>query len=135
MKNFVIIEIGKNKIAFNIEQIHFIVRNNGIVSLPSSPSWLEGIISYRDKIVPVLNNKIKLKMENDNSEKKRILLCTLKDGTLIGINFDRYIGIERIDKTEEYNTKQTIKTDNEVIPVINADNLLKEEEIEFIKKI
>ena len=141
MESFLIVRIGSNKLGIKVKDIHFIVRNNGIVPLPDMPEWMEGVISYRDKVVPVLNNKERLNLKNSNENNKRIVLCTPKKDTLIGINVDQSIGIFKVEQDNVKKSKNkgaldsTINLKKEIIPVLNMEKLLTGEQIEFIKKL
>ncbi len=133
MEYFLLARIGKIRIAINIKNIHFVIRNNGIVNLPDTPESIEGIISFRDKVIPVLNNKSVLKMQNDNSERKRIVLYEFEKDLLFGINVDEYLEILKVDKK---NTKKmSIILKDEVIPIIDLKKLITEDEIELAKKV
>ncbi len=133
MEYFLLARIGKIRIAINIKNIHFVIRNNGIVYLPDTPESIEGIISFRDKVIPVLNNKAVLKMQNDNSERKRIVLYEYEKDLLFGINVDEYLEILKVDKK---NTKKmSIILKDEVIPIIDLKKLITEDEIEIAKKV
>ncbi len=130
MQTLLIARIGKNNIAIDIKYIHFIIRNNGIVKLPHMPDWMEGIISYRDRVIPVFNNKQKFGFENDSGERKRIILVEAQENTLFGINIDQYFGIE---KANENGT--TLKLKDNLVSVIDVEKLIDDKEVEFAKKL
>ncbi len=132
MESFLVGRIGDKKIAINVNQIHFVIRNNGIVEVPDMPEWMSGIISFRDKIVPVINNEVKLKIKNDKTERKRIVLCQT-NSTLIGLNLDEFLEIKKVNERDGRGV--ALKLENEIIPIVNPDNLLTEEEIEFAEKL
>lgn len=133
MESFLIARIGNKKIAISIKFIHFVIRNNGVVEVPDMPDWMEGVITFRDKIIPVLNNEKKLKMKNDTNEKKRIVLCEIEKNLFFGLNIDEYLDIKKFDKKDI--KKLTVKAGEEVIPIVNFKKILTEEEIELAKKI
>ncbi len=130
MESYLIVRIGSNKLGINVKDIHFVIRNNGIVPLPDMPDWMDGIISFRDKIIPVLNNKTKLKLKNGKEAGKRIILCSVGNNALIGVNVDESIAVLK-DKEIDL----TLNLDGEIIPVLNIKNILTGEQIEFIKKL
>ncbi len=133
MESFLIARIGDKKIAISIKFIHFVIRNNGIVDVPDMPDWMEGVITFRDKVIPVLNNEKKLKIKNDTSEKKRIVLCEVEKDLFFGLNIDEYLEIKKFDKKDI--KKLTLKAGEEVIPIVNLKKIITEEEIELAKKI
>lgn len=133
MESFLIARIGNKKIAISIKFIHFVIRNNGVVEVPDMPDWMKGVITFRDKIIPVLNNEKKLKMKNDTNEKKRIVLCEIEKNLFFGLNIDEYLDIKKFDKKDI--KKLTVKAGEEVIPIVNFKKILTEEEIELAKKI
>ena len=133
MESFLIARIGDKKIAISIKFIHFVIRNNGIVDVPDMPDWMKGVITFRDKVIPVLNNEKKLKIKNDTSEKKRIVLCEVEKDLFFGLNIDEYLEIKKFDKKDI--KKLTLKAGEEVIPIVNLEKIITEEEIELAKKI
>lgn len=133
MESFLFARIGEKKIAINIQQIHFVIRNNGIVKIPDMPDWMEGVVTFRDRVIPVVNNQKKLELKNDKTAKKRIVLCEVKSGIFLGFNIDEYIVIKKVDEKDL--NKLTIKLNNEIIAVIDLKSLLTEEEIELAEKI
>ncbi len=133
MESFLVARIGNTKIALNIKNIHFVIRNNGIVKVPDMPDGIDGIISFRDKVIPILSNKKKLNVENDGNEKKRIVLCEVEKNLFFGINVDEYLEIIKVEKKQT--KKLTLKVKNEVIPVVELKKIVSEEEIEVAKRI
>ncbi len=133
MESFLVARIGNTKIALNIKNIHFVIRNNGIVKVPDMPDGIDGIISFRDKVIPILSNKKKLNVENDSNEKKRIVLCEVEKNLFFGINVDEYLEIIKVEKKQT--KKLTLKVKNEVIPVVELKKIVSEEEIEVAKRI
>ncbi|MBI4690627.1 MAG: chemotaxis protein CheW [Nitrospirae bacterium] len=71
-----------------ISQVHEIIRVGNITIVPNSPSYMEGVINLRGKVLPVLNLRKRLKLsERDMSKASRIIVTEVGD-KVIGLLVD-----------------------------------------------
>ncbi|SDM33744.1 chemotaxis protein CheW [Halarsenatibacter silvermanii] len=93
-KQFVTFKIGTENYGILIEQVKEIIRPKRITQVPNTEEYVIGVINLRGQIVPVLNIKKKLRLEQevedsarDMQEEDRIITVELED-SLIGIKVD-----------------------------------------------
>ncbi|WP_073255932.1 chemotaxis protein CheW [Caldanaerovirga acetigignens] len=71
----VIFGLGKELYGMDIFELKEIIRMAEITRIPKAPSFIEGVINLRGKIIPVIDLKKKLGIYgNENPEEKRILV-------------------------------------------------------------
>lgn len=71
-----------------ISQVQEIVRVGGITMVPNSPSYMEGVINLRGRVLPVLNLRKRLALpENAMSSASRIVVTEVGD-KVIGLLVD-----------------------------------------------
>lgn len=71
-----------------IYQVQEIVRVGAITMVPNAPSYMEGVISLRGRVLPVLNLRKRLKLSaKDTSKASRIVVTEIAD-KVIGLLVD-----------------------------------------------
>ncbi len=71
-----------------IAQVQEIIRVGGITVVPNSPSYMEGVINIRGKILPVLNLRRKLSLPEAEATKDSRIVVTEVNGKLLGLLVD-----------------------------------------------
>lgn len=71
-----------------IEQVREVVRIYGITSVPNSPSYMEGVINLRGRVLPVLNLRNRLKLPARNVSKASRIIVTETGDKVIGLLVD-----------------------------------------------
>lgn len=92
----------KEEFAFRVSQIEEIRRRQRITMVPKMPNYVLGVTSLRGKVIPVIDLKTKLSLEDrpsDIDQSGKMLIIKGPKG-LIGAAIDRVIGVVRIAKTE-----------------------------------
>jgi purine-binding chemotaxis protein CheW len=125
-----------------IHQVQEIVRVGGITLVPNSPSYMEGVINLRGRVLPVLNLRKRLKLPlKDVSKASRIVVAEVGD-KVIGLLVD---GVSHVVKVSPENVQEApeevleVDTDyitgvgkikNRLIILLDLERLLKRENIE-----
>lgn len=73
--------------AVPITQVQEIIRNSKATRLPESPDFLEGIISLRGKVIPIINLKKRFNLDFENDDDSCSVLVEIGGGT-VGIMVD-----------------------------------------------
>ena len=97
--------------AFRVPEVEEIIRLQNITRVPSTPDYVRGITSLRGKIIPVIDLKTRLNLQDKSlsenrpsdspetqttkKEEKKILVIEGKKG-LIGAIIDKVIGVVRL---------------------------------------
>ncbi len=84
----VVFSIGKELYGVGIESVHEIVKVPDVTEVPDAPSFLEGVINLRGKIVPVVDLRKRMRLDGRERTKSSRVLITENDGRLVGLLVD-----------------------------------------------
>lgn len=88
-----IFESGKKVLGLELDRVDSIIEKEAVTPVPGVPKSAEGIIFYRDRVIPVLD-LISFLYENNNSEGSGKLLVVVRGlSEDFGISSDRIYGI------------------------------------------
>ena len=79
--------IGKENFGVPIGIVHEIVRMMEITVVPDAPTFVEGVINLRGKIIPVVDLRKRFSEQPEESRRNRILVAEI-DGHQIGLVVD-----------------------------------------------
>lgn len=82
-----------------INQVQEIIRVGNVTIVPNSPSYMEGVINLRGKILPVLNLRKKLKIVESGLTKKSRIVVTEVGGKLLGLLVDSVSHVIKVSET------------------------------------
>lgn len=71
-----------------INQVYEIIRVGSITIVPNSPSYMEGVINLRGKVLPVLNLRKKLKLPAKDINKTSRIIVAEVNNKVIGLLVD-----------------------------------------------
>ncbi len=71
-----------------IRQVREIVRVGGITTVPNSPSYMEGVVNLRGRILPVLSLRKRLKLSAGDPGKTSRIIVTEVGSKVIGLLVD-----------------------------------------------
>lgn len=92
-------KIAKEEFAIDILKVNEIIRFMEITKMPNSPSYIEGIINLRSKVIPVINLRIKMGFPPiDNNSESRIIVVELQN-KIIGFKVDAVYEVLRIPRS------------------------------------
>ncbi|MGH7656839.1 MAG: chemotaxis protein CheW [Gemmatimonadales bacterium] len=94
----VVFRVGTQEFALDIFQIERILRYEKPSRVPQAPDYLEGVISWGDRVVPVVDLRKRLEVHAELSEDVRIMVLIL-DEDRIGILVDQVVEVLRVDST------------------------------------
>jgi purine-binding chemotaxis protein CheW len=81
-----------------IRQVQEIVRVGGITTVPNSPSYMEGVINLRGRVLPVLNLRKRLKLPQGNLDKASRIVVTEIGNKVIGLLVDAVSHVIRLQE-------------------------------------
>lgn len=92
----VTLTLGSEEYAVDILKVQEINRMKEITRVPNSPSYVEGVINLRGKVIPVINLRSKFNLEEkENDERTRIMIMDIQ-GITMGIVVDSVSEVLRI---------------------------------------
>lgn len=93
---FVTFTLGNEEYAVDIRKVHEINRMKEITKVPNSPSYVEGVINLRGKVIPVVNLRERFGLEGKgNDEHLRIMIMDVR-GVTMGLIVDSVSEVLRI---------------------------------------
>jgi purine-binding chemotaxis protein CheW len=138
--------LGSEEYAVAILKVQEINRMKEITRVPNSPSYVEGVINLRGKVIPVVNIRKKFGLdERENDEHTRIMIMDVQ-GITMGLVVDSVSEVLRIPSSTVEPTppmasnikaefiKGIAKLDERLIILLDMDRLLgKTEETAMIQ--
>ncbi len=106
-----VFRIGDEDYAVRMTDLQEILKMHEITTIPRAPRHLMGITSLRGKVIPVIDPRIRLKVETVDSSEPRIIVLS-GEGCPVGIKVDRITGMFMI-KPEEIMPSLNTLTDEE----------------------
>lgn len=146
-KQYVIFKLGKEEYGIDIMNVREIVQYQESVKIPNSPAFIEGIINYRGKVIPIICLKKKFGMASSvNDANTRIIVINLNDKQ-IGFLVDEASQTVRIDDSNIDPTPEVIsgierkyitgvgKIDNRLVILIDLEKVLTDDDKEKIESL
>lgn len=136
---YIVIKLGNEQYGIDIKYIDNIVRMQSITRVPHVPNYIKGVINLRGEVIPVLNLRLKMNLEEvEETKASRIIILKIEQYGLLGFIVDEVkevvtlseIQIEKTayDGTEE---KQNFvfgvgKNDNQLISLLDMNVVCQE---------
>lgn len=131
---YIVINLGHEKYGIDIKYVDNIVRMQNITRVPHVPNYIKGVINLRGEVIPVLNLRLKMNLEEvEETKDSRIIILKLEQYGLLGFIVDEVtevvtlseIQIEKVayDSTDD---KQNFvfavgKTDGNLISLLDMN--------------
>ena len=93
-------ELGKEVFAIDILQVQEIIRMMEITQVPNAPEFVEGVISLRGKVIPVVDLRKRFHIPaKENNPQERIMVVKIEDKP-VGVIVDAVSEVLRFPKDE-----------------------------------
>lgn len=135
----VVFRLAKEEYALSITKVQEINRLVPITKLPQTPSFMEGIINLRGRIIPVIDLRKRFQLAvNEHSDDSRIIIIEL-NGQTVGIIVDAVTEVVRMNQSEVEPPPPSFvldaqyihgvgKIDGRLLILLNIDNILTSQE-------
>ena len=90
--------LAEKEYAVSIESVREVRRIKKITPIPKALDFIEGVVSLRGRVVPIINLRKKLGLSSDKSSSFNRVLITESNNHILGIAVDSVIGVTAIDK-------------------------------------
>jgi purine-binding chemotaxis protein CheW len=126
-----------------ISQVQEIVRVGGITMVPNSPSYMEGVINLRGRVLPVLNLRKRLNLSGKDMSNASRIVVTEIGNKVIGLLVDAVSHVVKIPtESVEAAPEEVLEVDTDYITgvgklndkmviLLDLEKLLKRENIEI----
>jgi len=93
----IIFKLGKEEYATDILRVQEIKRMMGITRVPSTPSFVKGVINLRGSVLPVIDLRTRLGlMESELTDAARIIVSLVNEG-IVGFIVDEVVEVTTVD--------------------------------------
>ena len=132
----IIFKLGREEYGMDMLRVQEIKRMMGITRVPSTPSFIRGVINLRGSVLPVIDLRTRLGLaENELTEAARIIVVLVNDG-IVGFIVDEVVEVTTIN-TQDVEAAQTLssglsadfitgiaKADNRLYIMLNPDAIV-----------
>lgn len=138
-----IFSLNNESFSTDINQVERIIGYEEPTPLPETPNFVQGVIKYEDKIVPIINMNKKFGFVEKNDENKKIIIIK-RDANKFGIIVDNVYEVKDVEESllekapeitigigRKY-IKGLIKLDEKIVILLDLDKILKKEEEDSI---
>lgn len=145
-KQYVVFKLGKEKYGIDIMNVKEIGPYQESVRVPNTPDFIEGIINFRGKVIPIINLKKRFKLEDKGiTNDTRIIIINLEQKQ-VGFVVDEASQTVRLDDKDIDPTPEIISSvdrryitgvgklgENRLLILIDLEKVLSDEEKEKIE--
>ena len=134
-------KIAEEEFGVDILRVQEIIRMMPITKVPKAPSFVEGVINLRGKVIPIIDMRRRFGMEaNVHNEQTRITVMDLQ-GQVVGFVVDAVREVLRIKESTVEAPPQVVagvgseylkgvgKLDDRLLILLDLDKLLSETEV------
>lgn len=94
-EQFVEFNIGMDKYAVVISEVHEIIQMLDITGMPDTPMYVRGVVNLRGNIVPVVSLRLLLGMPEEAMSKSTRIIVVRNQETTLGIIVDKVTKVIR----------------------------------------
>lgn len=142
----VVFSVTSQKYCVEIEKVREIYGAKDSMYVPGSPDYIDGVVNIRGEIVCIVNLAKKLHLQAENTKKDAPLIIVEINDITVGFLVDSVLGIIHVNDNQYSVTPQilvkkspfiqgVVKTDNEMIMLLDLENTLNDDELEEVKNI
>jgi len=147
-KKVVTFRLGEEEFAFDIMSIVEVIRLKEITEVPTAPSFIEGVINLRGKVIPVVDLRKRFNLEKKERDRNvRIIIAEYNKDQLVGIIVDQVEKVMNINNEfflppppnlmssgDKY-IESIIQLNERIIVLLNVQKIFSKEEQEELKGI
>lgn len=139
--------IGKEEFGVDILNVQEINRMTHITKVPNAPHYVEGVINLRGRVIPVIDLRLKLKIEKKEYDKNTRIIVVEVDNKTIGFIVDSVNEVLRIQANlteappdmvsgiESEYIKSVGKLEDRLLILIDIQKIIQTNELKKIEKM
>ncbi len=134
-KQYIVFRINKEFFGIDIAQINSIILLPKITKVPKMPEYFEGLISLRGSVLPVINLRKKMNLEDKEFDKDtRVIILNVEDGAMMGVIVDEVKEVTNISNDDIKEPSPFLKSEDSLISGVGRknDQLISRFEVEKI---
>ncbi len=142
----VIFKLDSEEYGVDINRVLSIEKEQEIVPVPNTASYIKGIINLRGEVIPVYSLRDKFKRPEKNSDDQQYIIVSI-NGVSMALEVD---GVDKIHNIEEDDifdappiilnehtgfVDKVLKNDKKLVIIMNIDKLLSKDELSKVEKL
>ena len=98
---YIVIKLGHEQYGIDIKYVDNIVRMQSITRVPHVAEYIKGVINLRGEVIPVLNLRLKMNLEEvENTKASRIIILKLEQYGLLGFIVDEVTEVVTLSEAQ-----------------------------------
>ncbi|MBA1335061.1 MAG: Positive regulator of CheA protein activity (CheW) [Firmicutes bacterium] len=143
----VVFRLGEEEYGMDILGVKEIIRYQKTVKVPDSPDFIEGIINYRDSVVPIMDLNKRFRLTGKGlSDTTRVIIVNM-GGKQVGLMVDQVEEVLRINESSIEATPEVVagvdrqyirgigKLEGRLIIILDVERVLTEGEKQELQQI
>ena len=115
-KQYIVFRINKELFGIDIAEINSIILLPKITKVPKMPEYFEGLISLRGSVLPVINLRKKMNLEDKEFDKDtRVIILNVEDGAMMGVIVDEVKEVANISNDDIKEPSPFLKSEDSLI--------------------
>jgi purine-binding chemotaxis protein CheW len=147
---FLSFRIGKETFAVSVHKALEVLEKQYITQVPNVPAYIEGVINFRGKIIPVIDTRLKFKLPRRESHEKyvvivfdllvddkKMIIGAMADSVQDVVAFDDSNILEVPELGFNYNAEfilGMLKNENSFTMILDIDKVFSTEELNIINQ-
>lgn len=130
-------KVNEITFAVNTLEVESIVNVDKITSVPNTKSYIDGIMSYRNGTVTVINlSKRMFNCDNSTGNEKTCIVCKVGDtkvalhvpeiSEIIKLSSNDILPLDDLARSDETIIKNVLQHDKKIVQIVDLDKLYKE---------
>ena len=103
--------LGRELYGIEIYKIQEVLHFREITRIPNAPEFVDGVIEVRDRVIPVVDLKRRLRVKDEASGKRRLLILDLADRPL-GVIVDDISHVLAVSASQYEPLPESVKGEN-----------------------
>ena len=140
-------KVGTEEFGVDILKVQEIIRMLKITKVPNAPDFVEGVINLRGRIIPVIDLRKRLSINEKNHDSKTRIIVVDITGNIVGFIVDEVNEVLRISKDVIENPPDLVakvnsdfitsvaKLEDRIIILLDLVNLLADKEKKELEEI
>ncbi len=141
-KKFVSFLIEDETYGISVLKVHEIIAMTEITEVPKTLDYIKGVINLRGKVVPVIDLRLRFKMEERQYDCYTVIIIADTGGRMIGMIVDSVSDVlnipeEKIQQTVHFSSgiepdfiESIAYADNNLVIILNVENIVSIEELD-----
>ena len=115
-KQYIVFRINKELFGIDIAEINSIILLPKITKVPKMPEYFEGLISLRGSVLPVINLRKKMNLEDKEFDKDtRVIILNVEDGAMMGVIVDEVKEVTNFSNDDIKEPSPFLKSEDSLI--------------------